>query len=66
MTIDDQGGIEATVESLGCGLTSTHNMRGCLNEDQNLEGKLTSIILTDGHTVLGLAQGARTDEGNLA
>jgi len=36
------------------------------SDDGHVEGKIKSIILTDGYTVLGLAHGSRSNEANLA
>src|SRR5262245_39112050 len=42
------------------------NLEGRLHSDETAEGPVISIILTDGYTVFGLAQGVRSDEQNLA
>jgi hypothetical protein len=47
--------------------TPSYELSGVLSsDDSHAEGKVKSIILTDGFTVLGLAHGSRSDEPNLA
>lgn len=47
--------------------TPCYKLSGVLvSDDAHVEGKIKSIILTDGFTVLGLAHGSRSDEPTLA
>ena len=62
---DETGGIEAIVESSDPE-TPSYAVHGVLCLQSGQEGEVTSIVLTDGYTVLGLAHGRRSIESNLA
>jgi hypothetical protein len=63
---DDAGQVKATVKSYDT-KTPSYDVKGVINTADNLpEGKVSTIVLTDGHTVIGLAHGARSLEENLA
>ena len=63
---DEKGNIKAVVKSSDH-KTPSYEVEDVSNTADNLpNGKVSSIILTDGHTVIGLAHGSRSDEENLA
>jgi hypothetical protein len=59
---NDAGDIDAVVKPFNPD-TPHYTLKGVINTGDH---KVTSIILTDGYTVIGLTKGPRADEANLA
>jgi hypothetical protein len=61
-TCSETGDIKAIVS----GNVPTFELQGVENSGESRQGKTTSIILTDGYTVIGLTNGPWSDQENLA
>jgi hypothetical protein len=64
-TVDSDGGVNALVSSPPGGADPFRLMGRMESQSLGEEGEVTTVLLTDGFTVLGLAHGPRSDEGNL-
>jgi hypothetical protein len=63
-TLDGEGGVDAVVSSLGLSDPAPFKLQGPFFQVGAGENAPTTILLTDGSTVLGLTYGPRSNEDN--
>jgi hypothetical protein len=64
-TMDPDGSVDALISSPASGPDPFRLLGHIESQSLSSEGEVTTLLLTDGFTVLGLAHGPRSDEGNL-
>jgi hypothetical protein len=65
-TLEATYGAAGDVKAIVTGDAETFELHGVLNSGEVRQGVTTSLILTDGHTVIGLASGPWSEQSNLA